>query len=121
MVHRQRHKKNDTKAHQQGDKIYNGIYRDIKHTCTNKRHGIQAQTRDMEHRHRQETRYTGTDKRHGTQAQTKGKNDAKAHKQGDMIYTGLYRHGTHFHKQRHGNHLLQKETWYTGTGVRMKI
>ena len=44
----------------------------------------------MVHRHRQETRYTGTDKRQGTQAQTKGKNDAKAHKQGDMIYTGIY-------------------------------
>ena len=49
----------------------------------------------MVHRHRQETRYTGTDKRQGTQAQTKGKNDAKAHKQGDMIYTGIYRDMEH--------------------------
>ena len=53
MVHRHRCKDEDIKAHQQGDKIYTGIYRDIIQTCTNKRHGIQAQTGDMVHRHRQ--------------------------------------------------------------------
>ena len=54
-----------------------------------------VQTRDMVYRLRQETWNTGTDKRHGTQAQTKGKNDAKAHKQGDMIYTATYRDMEH--------------------------
>ena len=63
-----------------------------------------AQTRDMVHRHRQETWYTGIDKRHVTQAQTrdmvhrhrkKEKNDAKAYKQGDMIYIGTYRDMEH--------------------------
>ena len=43
-----------------------------------------VQTRDMVYRHR-----------HGTQVQTKGRHDVKAHKQGDMIYTGTYRDMEH--------------------------
>ena len=103
MVHRHRQKKKDTEAHKQGDIIYTGIYRDIEHTCTDKRHGTQAQTRDMAHK-QGDMIYTGTyrdmehtvtyrdmestctNRRRGTQAQTKGK----------MIY-------------RRTN----KETWYT--------
>ena len=44
MVHSHKQKETDTKAHKQGDMIYTGIYRVIEHTCTNKRHGTQAQT-----------------------------------------------------------------------------
>ena len=65
-----------------------------------------AQTRDMVHRHRQETWYTGTDKRHGTQTR---RHDIHRH---------IQRHGTHCHIQRHGIHLHKQETWYTGTNKR---
>ena len=52
----------------------------------------------MVHRHRQETWYTGTDKRKT--------NYAKAHKQGDMIYTSTYRDMEHTGTYRDMEHTV---------------
>ena len=77
----------------------------------------------LTHLHKHETWYTGTDKRHGTQAQTrdmvhrhrkKEKNDAKAYKQGDMIYIGTYRDMEHtFTCKDMEPTYTNKETQYT--------